>query len=1182
MVGYPLAGNKEYPAKLLILLLMKKHTYHWILAAMAAFAGSLSAAPISNGEFTADLNPAFPGILSYALAGNTASLPQDQDATILINGQVAKPEVTFTPSGPASVDYLLSFADIKVSMRVRFTITRDTLTLGIDDIRETGTTVVRSIEFPGLAMLGGTADADLAIGNFPAGSYASEKPEDHDIFTKVKDLEFKDAKDRNRNPRGDRGASYVFVSNGKIAAGIYTNVMEENLRAIVKTNGDGDQRVFTAMPGKWTYREIPTETIPIIAKLVVATDRNGDGKVTWQDGAIAYRRATPRPYGWEKTRDYPIAHIAMNFGSQATNPFLRVLDNAKKIWLYTDGLGQRIQQKGFAGEGHDSSHPDYAGNVGKKQGGRDELNFVMRRGHDFNVLSGIHINAHEYHKEAKYFSPDIADPNAVGWSWLDESYLTDYRYDSAYGSLYQRLDAMRDDLPFLDFAYLDVYYGRGWPGWRMHTKVNSLGIMQFTEFPGVMERGVVWNHVANDWTQQLGGKGDRSEIARFIYFSQKDTFQHEPLLRGSNCDGFMGWHGERGMLQTVKSAINVNLPTKFLQHFELLRQEKDAAWFSGGVRVETDGTTSRIFGRDGQLINSCRYTDKKDAKRDTWVVDNLTFIPWNPYTEDKIYHWNDKGGDSTWELPKSWAGRTSAELYKLTDLGRVFERVVAIDGGKITLASIQANTPYVLYRDTPPALPDMKWSEGGLVKDTGFDSHGFDFWQSPAPDAVAIVNDAEYGQTELAIATPAAGSVRQTISGLTPGQAYAASVWTQITGKREASLTVMAAPPTAPAFIDKQSWKVLSASKSMKGDKAQRVLDGDPKTLWHSQKADEGDKMPHQISIDFKKPLTLEGFVQTARDGLGNGTIKAYEALASSDGKIWKSAASGEFDYAGGTKVTVKFAKPVTARYFRLVGKSEIKGQPFISVAELDMLTATPAATKESAPLAPVTNAVDSTLLVNFTDQSSKYMRNWHRLKVVFTAPAGGRVDLVLAAAAGQSDTKVHFDDVRLVKAGVSKAPAGAKNVVLFEDFENVDEAWGPFMYGWEGPMNTHLADANPPYTNDTIQGTYSLKSRQEGSPNLLYRTVPASLKLKPDTTYKVSFDYLCDKPDCFAFIAAPDAAKDIKPDPANVLKDGSWKVKKFSATFKTDGQADWFIGITKTAKENKGTIVIDSLLVTE
>jgi len=74
--------------------------------------------------------------------------------------------------------------------------------------------------------------------------------------------------------------------------------------------------------------------------------------------------------------------------------------------------------------------------------------------------------------------------------------------------------------------------------------------------------------------------------------------------------------------------------------------------------------------------------------------------------------------------------------------------------------------------------------------------------------------------------------------------------------------------------------------------------------------------------------------------------------------------------------------------------------------------------------------------------------------------------------------------------------------VVLFEDFENVDEGWGPFMYGWEGPMNTHLSEANPPYTSDTISGRYSLKSRREDSPGLLYRTVPAMLKLQPGTTY--------------------------------------------------------------------------------
>jgi hypothetical protein len=1154
----------------------------WLAAAITALSGTLGAEPISSGPFHADLNPAFPGLLSYGLGDASVTVPATTNPVVILNGKEYQPEVKVFQRGPASAGYHLRFNDLAVRIWILFTASREALDIRVTDIMETGDFVVRTIEVPSLTLLAGAANDELAIGNFPPGSYASEKPEDHDIFTKVATLEFKDNPTKNRDANGNRGASYAFVSNGKIAAGIFTNVMDENLRAIITTTGDGEQRTFAAAPGKWTYREIPTEAIPPIAKLIVATDRNGDGKVTWQDAAIAYRANVPQPYGGDKTKDYAIAHIAMNFGSQATNPFLRVLDNAKKIWLYTDGLGQRIQFKGFAGEGHDSSHPDYAGNVGRRMGGRDDLNFVMRRGHDFNVQSGVHINAHEYHKEAKWFSPEIADLNAVGWSWLDESYLTDYRYDSAYGTLYQRLDAMRADLPWLDFVYLDVYYGRGWPGWRMHTKTNNLGILQFTEFPGVMERAVVWNHVANDWTQAIGGKGDRSEIARFIWFSQKDTFKHEPLLRGTNCDGFMGWHGERNMLQTIKSAFTVNLPTKYLQYSQLIRQEPGQAWFSNGSCVESDGTVSKLFGRDGQLINSCRY-----EKPNTRPVDNLSFIPWNPNTEDKIYHWNDKGGDTTWELPKSWAGVTTAQLYRLTDLGCVFEREIAVTGGKITLTGIAANTPYVLYRDTPPALPDMQWGEGGLVKDPGFDSHSFEAWR-PVNYSAAIENQADYGQTELVLADPRSGGVCQTLTNLTPGQTYAASVWVSIDGQRNASLTVERAFPTAPPFIDKQRWKATASVKNLSGSSLLKMLDGKTDTNWHSVEAKDGAEFPHHLTFAFGRELTLTGFTQTARPDMGNGVIKGFEAAISSDNKTWTTVAKGDFDYSAGNSATVKFTHPVKASHFRLTATSELKNRPFSSIAEFDILT--PPIKSDSSGGIAATDPdpdffinyadINQTRFPNYTDQSSKYMRNWHRLKVIFTAPADGRARVMLEAVSGAAT--VAFDDVRVVKTGVSKAPAGARNVVLFEDFENVDEAWGPFMYGWQGPMNTHLSEANPPYTNDTIQGQFSLKSRQEDSPNLLYRTVPATLKLKPNTTYKISFDYLCDKADCFAFFAGPDATTEFKPAAEHVLKDGSWTVQKFTGTFTTDANTDWFIAVTKLSQGNKGTVVIDNLLITE
>ncbi len=1152
---------------------------HRLAAGLFGFLGVLQAGQLVNGDFKVDLVPTFPGLVSYTYEGNTVTLPKNDVPVVLINDKAYQPEVRWVPVASNAADYELFFKEAGVTMTAKILLLREAVTVTLVNIREVGPVVVRTLKIPGLALLAGGGASEVALGNFAAASYASENPDDHDLIGKVSGIAFKDNeknKEKNRDGHGERGASYAFVSDGKIAAGLYSNVMDENLRMIVKLSGEGERQSISVGPGTWTHREIPTEICPSPqVMLVVATDNNGDGKVTWQDAAIAYRRNVPQPYGGDKTKDYPIAHIAMNFGSQATNPFLRILDNAKKMWLFTDGLGQRIQYKGYESEGHDSSHPDYAGNVGRRQGGRDELNFAMRRGHDFNVLSGVHINAHEYHKEAKAFSPDIADQNAIGWSWLDESYLTDYRYDSAYGTLYQRLDAMREDLPWLDFVYLDVYYGRGWPGWRMHSKNNSNGLLQFTEFPGVMERAVVWNHVANDWTQQIGGKGDRSEIARFIWFSQKDTFLHEPLLRGSNCDGFMGWHAERKMLQTLKSAYTVNLPTKYLQHFELTRQDKDRAWFNSGTRTESDGQVSKVFGRDGQLINSCRY-----EKPNTRPVDNLCFIPWNPYTEAKIYHWNDKGGDTTWDLPKSWSGVKTAELYRLTDLGRVFEREVALTDGKIILTGIVPNTPYVLYRETPHALPDMRWSEGGLVQDTGFDSHAFSAWKLTTPQASAVIeNHDEYGQSELVMGSPAPAEVRQTVAHLIPGQSYSASVWVSIDGQREAALTVQATAPAAAPFIDRQAWKVISSTKSLGGDRPQRMLDGNPKTLWHSVEAKGAFNFPHQVTISFGKELVLSGFTQTCREDRGNGIIKGFEAELSLDNQSWTRVAKGDFDYSTGTSAIVKFAGPVKARFFRMTALSEMKDRPFTSIAELDMLLAA-MPLRAAASMAPVSNTIHQTRFTNFTDQSSKYMRNWHRLKVVFYAPLGGTVDLALRAGAGSA--KVRFDDVRLVKTAISRPPAGLSKVVMFEDFENVDEGWGPFMYGWEGPMNTHLSESNPPYTDDTIQGRFSLKSRAEEAPGMLYRTVPATLKLKPNTSYKVSFDYLSNTSDCFVLVSGYDEPAGQKVESKHPIEDGSWQVKKFEATIKTGVNEDGFIGISKIKKEKKGTLVIDNLLITE
>ena len=105
--------------------------------------------------------------------------------------------------------------------------------------------------------------------------------------------------------------------------------------------------------------------------------------------------------------------IAMNVGSEAQYPFLRILDNVKKMYLATDGFGQNIIIKGYQGEGHDSSHPDYA-NYNKHAGGLEDFNTLLSEAEKYNVQIGIHVNqtdtypeAPQYGKLAASFRPGI-------------------------------------------------------------------------------------------------------------------------------------------------------------------------------------------------------------------------------------------------------------------------------------------------------------------------------------------------------------------------------------------------------------------------------------------------------------------------------------------------------------------------------------------------------------------------------------------------------------------------------------------------------------------------------------------------------------------------------------------------------------------------------------------------------
>ena len=165
----------------------------------------------------------------------------------------------------------------------------------------------------------------------------------------------------------------------------------------------------------------------------------------------------------------------------------------------------------------------------------------------------------------------------------------------------------------------------------------------------------------------------------------------------------------------------------------------------------------------------------------------------------------------------------------------------------------------------------------------------------------------------------------------------------------------------------------IEADSANHGYEAWRAMDGDLETMWHTQfnappsgtptsaipiscgygygcnrehpKPAPGESTgnnippPHSLTIDLTEPFTLTGFVYTPRKGGENGTIGRYEVYISDCAQEWgEPAATGEFTRRGALN-SVEFAAPKTGRYVKFTGLTEVSGQPFTSVAELELRT---------------------------------------------------------------------------------------------------------------------------------------------------------------------------------------------------------------------------------------------------
>ena len=358
--------------------------------------------------------------------------------------------------------------------------------------------------------------------------------------------------------------------------------------------------------------------------------------------------------------------------------------------------------------------------------------------------------------------------------------------------------------PGLNYIYLDVWGNYtttnpedSWESRQIAKQINDLGWRFTTEWGSTMEYDSTLQHWAADLTYgDASSKGQNSQVIRFLRNHLKDSWiadyqayggeAEAPLLGGLTMTDFEGWSGRTDYDNYITKMFRHNVVTKFLQHYQVVKwenaPESDRYSFthtvSGGThshtwlpskeitlrntedasdntelvvtRKSTDHSNladyrSRTITMNGVEISTGSVTSGDDSNPGTETY----LIPWNwaadgtelAKEDQKLYHWNTKGGTTTWTLTEDWQNQANVVVYKLTEDGKTDKQTVNVVDKKITLTA-EAETPYVVYRGEKTNT-EMNWKSTKYITDTGFNDSAAltKYWTKAGTGSAEIVEN---------------------------------------------------------------------------------------------------------------------------------------------------------------------------------------------------------------------------------------------------------------------------------------------------------------------------------------------------------------------------------------------------------------------------------------------------------
>ncbi|MGG5172079.1 endo-alpha-N-acetylgalactosaminidase family protein [Pseudarthrobacter sp. J1738] len=726
---------------------------------------------LKSNKLTVLVSKSFPQVISYTDRATGKSLAGTPSAlkTITINGTEQPVTVTSSVVDDTTITYVLTVPALGgITLEAKLSVDKNVVNFNITKINDTAANQVKTVQLPKLNLV--TVSSAQAGAQLSTANLSVDRSVSGDAFIPITAATAVDT--------SAKGSAYALANTAELGAAFETNALYDT------SSGPGykdsgrfwHQTVATADGGKesgiasgqWLYRadgSSQTEELPW-TRVAITADANADKTVDWQDAAIAMRDIEVKANKGEQTPNNVITHIPFNFASQATHPFLRTLDDVKRISLATDGLGQVAMLKGFTSEGHDSANTDYGDNFNTRAGGLDDLNAMVKEGKKWNASFGVHINATEIYPEAKSFSEDLLRADkALGWNWLDQSYLINQRQDIVSGKLATRIKQLREATDEnLDFAYVDVYYEWGWLAQRLQSELVKNGFRVGSEWADHLGQNNTWSHWAND--ENYGGssnKGVNSQILRFINNTQSDVWNPDPKLGVSHIVEFEGWTGQNDYNAFSKNVWESNLPAKFLQHHAI-----------------TKWTADKIDLADGVSVTGTNAADRNITVGGTSVLKGTSYLlPWSSKdndTNDKLYGYSATSGAQNWKLTSEFANATSVALFKLTDNGRVKITDLPVVNGAISYTAA-AGQAYVLSpKGNSSALPQKaNFGSGTPFTDPGFNGDGLTAWNPSG--SVTQVRDSlgrRYAQLGAGVS-----SISQQVQNLDAGT-YSVSAWLEI------------------------------------------------------------------------------------------------------------------------------------------------------------------------------------------------------------------------------------------------------------------------------------------------------------------------------------------------------------------------------------------------------------------